>query len=297
MALNKALTELLDQIKDANDRATMQAQFEKYDFFQPRFEAGLRQEDYDRNMNKLKQDRETEQTLVEGYKKSAEEWKTWAANNVPKHTDLLKNYTELETKYKSLEDEKSALVLAAASGSGEGENKVDPKVLLAQVNAEIEKRGFVPKSDMQALVAAETDKMVKAERESFYKTTVPALYNEFATMNDLQFKHRDEFGEKLNPQEFSKFRSEKGINDPNDAYSQFTAEKRQAKLVSEIEKTTREKVEREWASKINLPGSGAPSAPELGPVQERVMGHKSGLNLEKPGYLEAAEALRAEGRF
>lgn len=294
--LNAALEELLSKIDNEADRTTMRTQFEKYDFFQPKFEAGLRQEDYDRNMNKVKAERESEQSLVEGYKKESQEWKEWAAVNKPRYVELVTHYGELEAKYKTLEDEKTALVLAAASGT-EGGEKMDPKVLLEQVNAAIEKRGYVPKSEIPALVATEAQRLVKEERESFYKTTVPALYNEFATMNDLQFKHRDEFGDKLDPQAFQKFRADKGINDPNEAYNQFTSERRETKKIAEIEKTTREKVEREFASKVNFPGSGAPPANEMGPMQERSMGKNNGLNLEKPGYLEAAEALRAEGRF
>jgi hypothetical protein len=296
MPLNKALEELLAQVNDEADRNAMRTNFEKYAFFQPRFEGNLRQEDYDRNLNKLKTERESEAALVKQYQEERDKWREWADKNVPKHQEMLKNYEKLELEKKALEEEKAALVLERVANP-EGGRAVDPKELLAQVNETISKRGFVDKSELPALVAAEANKLVAAERDSFFKTTVPSLYNEFATMNNLQFKHRDEFNEMLDPVKFAQFRAEKNISDPNEAYDRFTFEKREAKKFAEIRKEEREKVEKEFASKMNLPGSGAPPATEFGPLQERAMGKNSGLNLEKPGYLEAAEAMRAEGKF
>jgi hypothetical protein len=303
MAINKALEELLKQITDESERNAARANFEKYPFLQAKFEDGLRQEDYDRNLNKMKADRDAEASLVKGYLEERDKWKTWAGNNVPKYNEMLKNYEELEGKYKTLEEEKAALVLAQAAGGGEGGNRMDPKELLKQVDDTIAKRGYIPKTkeELTALVAAEARKIsedgIKAERDAFFKTTVPTVMNELASMNNLQFKHRDEFGDMLDPAKFATFRAEKKIEDINDAYDRFTFERREAKKFDDIRKEERAKVEKEFASKMNLPGSGAPPATEFGPLQERALGKNNGLNLDKPGWLEGAEALRAEGKF
>jgi hypothetical protein len=303
VALNKALEELLAQVKDDGDQKALRERFEKYDFLQSRFEANLRQEDYDRNLNKIKQDREAEAALVKTYQEETSKWKDWAANNVPKYNSLLKEYDELDKKYKATEEEKTALVLAAAANPGEGKDKLDPKELLAQVDAQIAKRGYVPpsKEELVNMIAAESKKLtesaIQAERDAFFKTTVPSVMNELASMNNLQFQHREEFGELIDPAAFAKFRGEKQITDINEAYKQFTSEKREAKKIAVMEKEIRDKVEKEYASKMNLPGSGAPPANEFGPLQERALGKNNGLNMDKPGWLEAAEAMRSEGKF
>lgn len=303
MALNKVLEELLGQIKDESKRNAARANFEEFPFLQAKFEEGLRQEDYDRNLNKIKQDREAESALVKTYQDERDKWKEWAANNVPKYNNLLKEYDELDKKTKALEEEKTALVLANAANPGEGNTKLDPKELLAQVDAQIAKRGYIPKdkAELENLVTGESKKMVEAaiqaERDAFFNTTVPNVMNELASMNNLQFQHRDEFGEMLDPAAFQKFRGEKKIADVNEAYKQFTADKRDAKKLAELTRSITEKVEKEYASKMNLPGSGAPPATEFGPLQERALGKNNGLNMDKPGWLEAAESMRAEGKF
>lgn len=303
MALNKALEELLGQIKDESKRNAARATFEEFPFFQGKFEEGLRQEDYDRNLNKIKQDRETESALVKTYQEERDKWKEWAANNVPKYNNLLKEYDELDKAKKALEEEKTALVLANAANPVEGTTKLDPKELLAQVDAQIAKRGYIPKdkAELESLVTGESKKMIEAaiqaEREAFFNTTVPNVMNELASMSNLQFQHRDEFGEMLDPAAFSKFRGEKKIADINEAYKQFTSEKRETRKYEQIRKEEREKVEKEFASKMNLPGSGAPPATEFGPLQERALGKNNGLDANKPGWLEAAEAMRSEGKF
>lgn len=297
MALSKPLEDLLLQITDDGDRTLMRERFEKYDFLQNRFNGNLRQEDYDRNMNKLKTERESEQKLVEQYKTQSEKWDQWAVDNVPKHDRLLKEFSDLENKYKSLEDEKTALVLAKAA-AGEGGTPVDEKALMAQVNETIAKHGYVPKAELPALVTAEAKKLVDAERETFFKTTVPAMFHEMNSMNSLLYKHDKEFNEILDQEKFATFRAEKKIQDINDAYSQFTSDKRKEREIATIRKEEREKAEKEFASKFNLPGSGAPPSTEgFGPVQERAMGKAATFNPDKPSWVEAADALRSEGKF
>src|SRR5271156_349796 len=250
MAINKALEELLKQITDENERKSVRTSFETYPFLQAKFEDGLRQEDYDRNLNKVKSDRQAEETLVKTYQEERDKWKEWAANNVPKYNEMGTNYAEQEKKVKLLEEEKAALVLSQASGVDANGNRMDPKELLKQVDEQISKRGYVPKNkeELTALIVAEAGKIstaaLQAERDAFFKTTVPSVMNELASLNNLQFKHRDEFGEMLDPEKFSAFRTEKKLTDINDAYDRYTFEKRESKKFAEIRKEDREKVEK-----------------------------------------------------
>ena len=119
------------------------------------------------------------------------------------------------------------------------------------------------------------------------------------TMIDLQFQHRDEFKKPLDPLTFSKFLVDKKIADPRQGYELFVAEDRQ--------KVREEKLKDDWEkdfrSKNNFPGAGAPPAPELGPLQIRLQGGKVPVEIPEgtvPGDGRmsslAAQELRAEGK-
>jgi hypothetical protein len=304
--LNKALETLLAQVKDESEREAMRKGFEKYEFFQTRFEEGLRQEDYDKNFNKIKEERIAEAAMIEGYKKKQKEYDDWAARNIPKHEELLKNFGELETKYKALEEEKAALVSAAAAGGGGGEKVVNEAELLSRVNAEITKKGYVSASDLPKIVEEQAKKMVTAEattlRDNFYKVDLPGAITFMTAMNDIQFNYRNEFKESFDSKAFAKFMVDEKIEDPTKAYDRFVADKRAVVEREKIKAETKLEVEKEFASKYNLPGSGAPPAPELGPLQMRKLGKTPDLPAEteigdnRAAYAAAAE-LRADGKF
>jgi hypothetical protein len=243
------------------------------------------------------------------YQDSAKKWNDWAAANVPKHNDLIKNFDELKVKHQELEEKwKIAEVAAAKAGDG---MPVDTTELLKRVDEVISARGYVNKAEMQKIYDEEAKKMINETvtaqasqmRDNFYKTDIPNFMSFMTTMNDLQFRHRDEFKENLDPKAFSKFMVDEKIEDPAKAYERFTSEKRSANEKVKMEAEIRDKVEKDWASKHNLPGSGASPSPELGPVQLARMNKISHIpaNAEagdshELAYAAAAE-LRAEGKI
>jgi hypothetical protein len=306
MALSKALEELLAQVKDEGDRKELQARFEKYDFLQGRFEGNLRQEDYDRNLNKVKTERAAEVEQVTKYQAESKRWSDWASKNVPKHEELVKNFGELETKYKDIEERYKIAEAAASKAEGDGK-PVDTNELMKRVEEVVAARGYVSKADVQKIADEEAKKLVAEEaktlRDNFYKTDIPNFMSFMTTMNELQFRHRDEFKESLDPKAFSKFMVDEKVDDPTKAYEQFTAAKRTTAERAKFEADALAKIEKEYASKHNLPGSGASPALELGPVQMARMNKTPYLpaNAEagdshELAYAAAAE-LRSEGKF
>lgn len=298
MALNKALEDLLAQVTDEAERNTMRQSFEKHTFLQGRFEGNLRQEDYDRQMNKAKTDREAEAALVKQYETEKTKWVDWANKNVPKFHEMEKSYDTLKAEKDALEAEKAELVLRVASGAGDGAT-VDPKDLMDKVNAEILKRGFVSSKDTERIAVEQAQKLLQQERDAFYSKAVPGLLAEAAGMNELQFRHRDEFGGKpLNQGEFAKFRAEKKIADMGEAYDRFTAAAREEVKFEKVRKEAYEAAEKKFASERNLPGSGAPPTPsEYGPLQRLSMEGKLDVDPNVSGAAAAANSLRSEGKF
>lgn len=303
MPLIKPVEELLKQIADEGDRKALQANFEKYDFLQKSVEGNLRQQDYDRQMNETKAEKEAAE-------KAKQANLDWYNRNKTRYDEMVKNYAELETKNKTLEEQvREAAEKASAgagAGGGGGEAKVDQAEILKRVNEEIAKRGYVSQSDAQKIVEEQTKKQVEEQakvlRDNFYKTDVPGVIAFVTSLNDLQYMHRDEFKKPLNHIAFSKFMAEEKIDDPMKAYDRFVAEERTKLMTEKIKADAKAEAEKEFASKYNLPGSGAIAAPELGPLQlERSKKTTYIPESAVPGdnqlaYAAAAE-LRSEGKF
>lgn len=298
--LIKPVENLIALITDENDRNALRQSFEKYDFLQRAVESDLRQQDYDKKMNEAKVE-------VERYQQQAKKWDDWATENVPKHDKLLNMYNDLEKKAKTLEEEKALAVAAAVKDAGEGAKTVDPAAILKQVDEIIAKRGYVNKDEIPKLVAQEAARTSKEEigkvQDAFFRTTVPGVMAEMMNMNKLQFNHMKEFnGELFDTEKFSTFRAEKKIMDLNEAYDRFVADARKTAETAKLTKDITEKVEKEFASKHNLPGSGVPAAPELGPLQINRLGKAPTLPADteigdnRAAYAAGAE-LRAEGKW
>jgi hypothetical protein len=298
--LIKPVEELLALITDENERKSMREGFEKWDFLQKAVEGNLRQQDYDKKMNEAKVE-------VEKYQQQAKKWDEWATENVPKHDKLLKMYNDLETKSKTLEEEKALAVAAAAKAAGEGGTPVDTAALLKQVDDIIAKRGYVSTADVQKIADAEATKLVDAKlktvQDAFFKQTVPGVMAEILNMNKLQFNHMKEFnGDTFDTEKFDAFRAEKKIMDLNEAYDRFVSEARTKASTDKLTKEITEKVEKEYATKHNLPGSGVPAAPELGPLQINRLGKAPTLPADtelgdnRAAYAAASE-LRNEGKW
>ena len=294
--LSKAMEEMLATMKDAAAREVFRKQLEEDPAVREHFEGNLRQSDYDRQMNANKAEVERLKALEADSKK----WQDWAKSNVPIHEKLLADHKKLEEEAAELR----AKAAKGGEGGGDGGGHIDTEGLtsaqiIEKVNQEIAKRGFLSKADLDAALGAAVKAEAETQKKDFLEKTFPSTAAWMTTMNDLQWQHRDEFKSPLDTAAFSKFMVDKGIADPKRAYVEYTSEARdkvkEAKMREEIEKDIR--------SKFNLPGSGAPPAPEVGPLEARLRGAKPPVEIPEginpgDGHLAsmAAQELRAEGK-
>jgi len=291
MALSKAMEEMLSTMKDEKAREVFRAQLEADPAVREHFEGNLRQSDYDRQMNANK----TELESLRALNAKAKEWEKWANENVPKHEKLV---VDMAAKDKELEELRAkANSGAGAGGNGDGSEYkgLSADEIMKKVNAEIASKGFISKADMETAIKA----VAESERKQFMEQTFPSTMAWQNAMIDIQFQHRDEFKKPLDPLAFSKFLVDKKIADPKQGYDLFVAEDRQ--------KMRDEKLKAEWEtefrSKNNIPGTGAPPAPEMGPLELRLKG-KPPVEIPEgtmPGDGRmaslAAQELRTEGKF
>jgi hypothetical protein len=293
MALKQELEELLASIKDEKVREEQRKFLETY----PQFAEGyLRQSDYDRKMNEVKTDRQKEQDALEKVRESEAKWKKWYEDNAPRHTQLMDEYKKVQQRATELE----AQVAAAATKqneSGTGGDVVDEAKLMAKVQEEIAKRGYVSQADVQRIASEEATKLAKQERDSFFKDTLPGVLEWNQKMMDFNYEHRQEFGEAFDRKAFSKFVSEKKIEDLDEAYKMFVGDRRtEKKIQTETEKRVKDEL-----SKRNVPGTGASPAPDLGPLQMRRAGKGvDGLPEDatiSAAAMAAAAEMRSEGKF
>jgi hypothetical protein len=300
MALSKAVLEMLATIGDEEDRKILTAQFEKYEPIQERFAGNLRQSDYDRQMNESKK-------AVEEAVARAKRWQDWADENKPKHETLLTQWKATRERNEAIEKElkeaNEKLAKAGTGGGAGGEDVISKQELEQAVEQRLAGRNYVSKEELANIVKQETDKIADARTEAFTKEfntkTMPSMLHWVQQGVQLQFRHRDEFGQPLDEQKFAKFMVDSKIDDQNRAYEQYTAEARKEKET----KALRDEIEKDVRSKLNLPGTGASPTPELGAVEAMRQGRKDAPpNLDSmvpgTGALAAAAAaeLRQEGK-
>jgi hypothetical protein len=293
MALSKALEEMLALIEDPKDREQQRELLEKHPVLRERNEGYLRQSDYDRKMNEAKDERAREQEALTNARAKAEKWQKWADDNVGKHEVLLKEHEKLVGRTKELED---LVAKAAEGGGGTGGGEINEAQLMAKVQAEIAKRGYVSQADLPKVVKEEANKIMEAERTAFFKDTLPASMEFGMKMQDFSYDYREEFGKKFDRIAFSKFVTEKKISDLDEAYKMFVGDMRtEKKIVEETDKRVKEEM-----SKKGLPGSGAAPAPELmGHMEARRRGNGDGLPADatlSAASMAAAAELRQEGK-
>jgi len=297
MALKKELEDLLASIPDEKEREEQRKLLEKYPVLS---EGYLRQSDYDRKMNEVKTDREKEQEALLAARKKAAEFQKWYDENAPRHTQLMDEFKKLSEKNKDLEEQVRKAAEGSGgggSGSGGGGGEVDETKLMSKVQEEINKRGYVSKTELGEIVAAEAKKLADQERSSFLKDTLPNVLEWNQKMMDFNYEHRQEFGEPFDRKAFSKFVADNKIEDLDTAYKAFVNDKRtENKIKTETDKRVKEEL-----SKKNFPGSGASPAPsDLGPLQLRRAGKgPDGLPEDatlSAAAMAAAAELRSEGK-
>jgi hypothetical protein len=249
MALNTALEELLKTLP-ADVQANQRAILEKHPSLG---EGWLRQADYDRYMN----------TNKEKVAK-VEEVENWYNLNKPKFEQMKTTVQQLEDDKRKLqaEIETKSVAAAAAVAAGDG-TAIDPAKIAAAVTQQL--AGRIPTSeDLTRMIGEQTVKASKdlfeAARKNFYENDFKGAVTWMTGMNDVLFRHRDEFSKPLDRVAFSKFMEEQKIVDPGEAYEKFTEPARRAKEVeAEVQRRFDERL-KESAESQGIPGTTGPSA-------------------------------------
>jgi hypothetical protein len=303
MALSEALEELLKLIPDEADRSSSRALLEKYEPLRSGF---LRQSDYDRFMNQTKQERVKEADELRKAQEYADKWEEWRKVNEPRHSQLLEEYEQLTRDKEDLLRQ-----VREAAEKRLGDEDVDINAVMAQVEAKMATKGYVSKADVDKMVNEvatklahdEAAKIAAEKTDELYKQAFPELTRMNTTVSRLMMKHAKEFsGEDLDVDALFKHMNDNKVFDPSKAYDQMVGSKR---TEIEIEKRAKERADKilaEERAKQPLPGTGAPPAPELGPLQlyrtkqTPQIPDDAEVGTNQLSNLAAAE-LRAEGKF
>ena len=297
MALKAELEELLKVMAPA-DAVAQRAIFEKH----PNLAEGyLRQADYDRNMNQLK-DRV----------KKADTWDNWAERN-------LDRYNEIKEKYPTLESERDTLKAEVDRLKAEVEKKVaasiaasggDPANIDAIVSQVMNKIGGdrMTKAEANALIATQVKEAAAADygeaRKNFYEKDVPQFASWITGMVDAQSSYREETGKKLDRAEFAKFMTDNKISDPQTAYERFMEPvRRKTEIEAEAKKRADEMIA-EAKRNGEFPGTSGSPSPQGG-LQVRLQKRdandplfKSDVEIgDNASAMAAAAELRSEGKL
>lgn len=240
----------------------------------PDFAAGwLRQSDYDRNLNAIKQ-RE----------------KDWFAKNNGEFATLQNLATEREAKIKELEERIS-------SGGYTPEQEAAMGKEVKQLQGTVE--------NLNKTIETLTTKFV--DRETLTKEAqgvVSFLSSNMFELNDIQFDHQATFGRPFDRTarqeliDFADAENKKG----NPLSLKQAYDLKYSKDIRQVEdKKIEDRVRTEERTRLNLPVSGD-VAPILGPLQARSQGAQFQDKLPENAPMDAvsaaaAAALRAEGKF
>lgn len=300
MALDAELLKTLTEHMAPEDAKVFENLTTKY---KPLEEGFLRQSDYDKYMNKTKEE-------VAAAKQKAAEWETWSKENVPIHEDLLKSYRELEDQQKELQTQLAAAQAARAAG---GEDTVNAAELEARVKESIGKLGYASKEEIQQIINTESKKLaqeeaktyVEAAQKKFYEETLPASINFNMDAAEIAMQHMREFdGQAIDRVKFSEFMKERNLLDPKKAYDEFVRPQRDdialKKQVAEAVKAKEEEIRQQYSGQ-GLPGGGIipPGLQPKGAMQMRIEADAaaaSGNHAPSVAAAAAAAELRAEGK-
>lgn len=297
MALDAELLKSLTEHMSPEDAKLFENLTGKY---KPLEEGYLRQSDYDREMNKSKDE-------VAKAKAEAKQWIDWSKENVPIHENLLKGYRELETQQKELEKK---LAEAQAARSASGDDSVNAEELARRVQEEVNRLGFVSRSDMDKIISEQSQKMAQSEvkasidaaTKKFFEETLPGTVNFSMDAAEIAYDYKHEFNQTLDRTKFSEFMKERNILEPKKAYEEFIRPLRdKAVMDAENEKWRKAKEDemKQQYSAMGMPGGGMsnPLQPK-GAVQLRMEAAEAAKPSSSAIAAAAAAAeMRNEGKL
>lgn len=223
-----------------------------------------RQADYSRKLNEFVDKEKRYQSDVE----MANRWRDWKKDAWDDEFQGTKVERQQSERIKELNSEVETLRTSL-------ETDMDWDQLQTQIDGHLKTKGYVTKDELGA-VARKEDLTKYVDQDSMNRGFAGVEYL-FGSTAPLMFKHKDEFGEVINPLDVVKYANEHGFKDVEKAYEAMVAPRRQEisskKHADEIE-AARKAGEEAGAQKAAMGRNGQMpvdnGAPQMGHLQARL---------------------------
>lgn len=216
------------------------------------------------------------ETQAAAAREAVSQWEGWRSRNWDDTANATRSEVQLREQLSATQAQ------LAAMNANPGGTMEDFESTLT----ELHKRGFIDKKTLNESLE-NTQKTVKQSLDQM----AAGFANVFDKTVPIVLKHKDEFGEIIAPGEILNYMQKNGLNDPDAAYAQMVAPKREAKLAeqhkADIEKAkaeAREEARREVAmgSSGRIPTDQSGTNPSLGHLQAKVL-EKARADNQGPG--------------
>lgn len=293
MAFKEALEEALGNIPDEAYRNQMRELLTRPEG-KEMAEGWLRQSDYDKNFNTLKEDKAAFKTDQDEFATTKQGWQKWHSDEAkPAYARaqvIEANYDKeigaRDAKIKQLTEKFGASELDEDQENSIVKEVTTLRTEISQLQQSIKEGGYITQEEM--------DKQLQKKSTEF----ADSFGGVILSLEDIADAHQKTFGKRLDRRELLKFAQEKGIQDLDDAYSKMTHDEASEVREKEIRADERKNI----MSQRGHPTDGNGYQPTLGHLQARVQKgkHDDGLP-EDATVTEAAQAaaaeLRAEGKI
>ena len=215
---------------------------------------------------------ETRMTQIQSFE---EELRAWEAQARPLYDESLQRIAAYESQYGALDPTLGPI--------NQLQPTEDPDMLRSPSTGQ-----YISLEDAQAMIRDETTKMSGN------------IANLLMATSDVSAQHLRAFGEHLSMRDLGKFMEEKGLSDVDQAWSEWTQERRETKTNADIEAriiAAREEGAKEALEKARFPGQMTRQPSFLDSLATRDASNKDKSNEEINKEVEAAmlDALRGTG--
>ena len=284
----KTLSELVAHIKDDGERKVFSKIFEEVEPIRGGF---LRQPEFDRVINLTKAELKTEREARAKADSDIARMQKWWDDTTGylKWNPEKKSFgrlEEAEAKAKDLEEKLKKAVEDAAKGAD-----MDPELVKQLVADQLKGMPIPSEEKMKEMVQTAARVIADEERKAFLDKTLPNVVQYMITASDLPWKYYHEFNKPFDRAAYVEFANSEDIKkrfggDQEKVYDEFVktaradAEKAKTEAASKAEEEKLKKLQEQWEkdfrSKMSVPGTGSINPPPLGTsVQEMFKSGKS----------------------
>lgn len=262
--------EILSGITEASDRDTYKVLWDKYE---PVRAHALRQGEFSRQMNELGEEKKKNEKKLA----VVDKWEEWKKANWDDEHNATKQEFAYQQRLAELETENQNLTA-----------KVETEMTFEDVAQEVDKlmngklKGVLTEDDFNKKYGTKLFDKDKYDKEVNDRVInwVAARDNMYLQLFDIGFKHKDEFGEVLDPGKVIEYANEHKIQDLKDAHDKMVAlrraektDKMRAEEIAAAEKRGEEKKAKELGM-TQAQGGRMPTdsgAPEMSHLQQRIL--------------------------